>query len=217
MPPILNFHGLGTVRRRLDPGEDRVWLGTDAFTAVLDSIRGRPDVRLTFDDGNRSDLDIALPELVRRGLSATFFVCTGRIGRPDFLDASAIRSLRDAGMAVGSHGHEHVPWRSLAGEAARREWAEPKRILEDLLGAPVTEAACPFGSYGRKTLAGLRAAGFATVLTSDRQWAEGQSFLQPRYTLRDGDGPSEVARWLERPKLPDRWLGKAKMILKSLR
>jgi len=35
-------------------------------------------VQLSFDDGNRSDVGIALPALLERELSATFFVVAGR-------------------------------------------------------------------------------------------------------------------------------------------
>ena len=37
---------------------------------LLDAAVGRPDVIVTFDDGNLSDLEIGLPRLLERGLSA---------------------------------------------------------------------------------------------------------------------------------------------------
>ena len=86
--------------RALAPGEADYWIGVDRFLDVLDRISGHPDrerLFITFDDGNISDLAIAVPELQRRGLRAEFFVLTGRIGQPGSLDADDIRALIGAG------------------------------------------------------------------------------------------------------------------------
>src|SRR3954464_5812790 len=41
----------------------------------------RPRVALTFDDGLRNNVEVAYPILRQPGLTATFFVCPGLIGR----------------------------------------------------------------------------------------------------------------------------------------
>ena len=60
------FHGIGTPRRALEPGEDRYWIEIDQFHAMLDVIAATPDVGISFDDGNASDLDIGLAGLRER-------------------------------------------------------------------------------------------------------------------------------------------------------
>jgi peptidoglycan/xylan/chitin deacetylase (PgdA/CDA1 family) len=45
----------------------------------------RPRVALTFDDGLRSNVEVAYPILRQLGLSATFFVCPGLIERGEWL------------------------------------------------------------------------------------------------------------------------------------
>src|SRR5438034_8841581 len=70
----LTVHGVGTPPRELDPGEDIAWISIEQLEQVLDAAVGRPDVRITFDDGNCSDVEIALPRLLERGLTAEFFV-----------------------------------------------------------------------------------------------------------------------------------------------
>jgi hypothetical protein len=40
-----------------------VWVSRERLDAVLDSVAGRDDVRITFDDGNASDVVHALPAL----------------------------------------------------------------------------------------------------------------------------------------------------------
>ncbi|MEX0746107.1 MAG: hypothetical protein WD118_10945, partial [Phycisphaeraceae bacterium] len=66
----INFHGIGAVSRPLDPGEDTVWITAEQFEEILDVLQGRPNVYLTFDDGNHSDVEIALPALKRRSMTA---------------------------------------------------------------------------------------------------------------------------------------------------
>jgi len=180
------FHGIGPCTRALEPGEDRVWLATDEFASVLDTVTGRDDVCITFDDGNASDVEVALPALRARGLRATFFVVAGRLGEPDFLDEDDVRSLAAAGMGIGCHGMRHRPWRRLDDRALHEELVDARKLLEGVVGAPVTAAACPFGSYDRRVLAGLRAGGYRRVYTSDCGTARSDAWLQARNTFQKG-------------------------------
>jgi hypothetical protein len=86
----VNFHGIGTPERTLEPGEAPFWIGEDRFRDIVGQIAAHPArerIRITFDDGNRSDRAIALPVLQASGLRADFFVLTGRIGQTGSLDA----------------------------------------------------------------------------------------------------------------------------------
>src|SRR6185312_11876791 len=96
----VTFHGIGQPSRDLQPGEDAVWINLPEFESILDSVAGRDDVQLTFDDGNLSDINHALPALRERGLTATFFVVAGRIGTAHFLDEDDIRMLAAEGMTI---------------------------------------------------------------------------------------------------------------------
>ena len=66
---ILTVHGIGTPVRTLEPGEDAAWVSSTQFEMVLDAAVGRNDVWITFDDGNASDVEIALPRLLERASS----------------------------------------------------------------------------------------------------------------------------------------------------
>jgi peptidoglycan/xylan/chitin deacetylase (PgdA/CDA1 family) len=193
----LTFHGIGDPIRPLDPAESDVWLGRDQFASVLDAIRRHDDdVRISFDDGNASDLEHALPALCERGLRATFFICAGRLGQAGFVDADGVRRLRSAGMSIGSHGMNHVSWRGLNPSAARREIVQAKRALEDEVEGPVEEASCPFGAYDRRSLSALRAAGFRRVYDSDGGPARPQDWLVARNTMHRWDSAESVERLL---------------------
>ena len=60
----VTVHGIGPPPRPLDPGEERMWVSVEQFERVVDVAADRDDVRLTFDDGNVSDLEVALPRLL---------------------------------------------------------------------------------------------------------------------------------------------------------
>ncbi len=196
----LTFHGVGDTARRLDPGEADVWVSRDLFLRVLDVAAGRDDVRITFDDGNVSDYEQALPALRERGMSATFFVCGGRVDRPGFLSADQVRELADAGMKIGSHGMDHRRWRGLDAGDLRTELEQSKARLEKIVERPVTEAACPFGAYDRRVLRTLRDLGYHHAYTSDRGFADATEFLQARNSV----GPTDGADLLERIEAIDR-------------
>lgn len=190
----LTFHGIGTPERPLEPGEGEVWIGRDQFLSLLDAVAARPDIRITFDDGNASDLREALPALRDRGLKATFFVVAGRLGEPAFLDADGVRELAAAGMGIGCHGMQHRPWRGLDSDALREELVDAKQVLEAVVERPVAEAACPFGSYDRRVLRVLRRSGYRRAYTSDRGPTRSNDFLQPRNSVGPVDEPDLVQR-----------------------
>lgn len=184
---ILNFHGIGMPHPGVDTSEARYWLSPERFDLALDRAaaaraQGRM-VGLTFDDGNASDLEIALPRLVARGLTGAFFVLTGRIGMAHYLDADGIRALRDAGMAIGLHGRDHVDWRRLDAAGLTRETVTARAELARIIGAPVDTVAIPFGAYNRKVISWLTGQRFATIYTSDGGTSGRSRRIRPRTSL----------------------------------
>jgi peptidoglycan/xylan/chitin deacetylase (PgdA/CDA1 family) len=181
---ILTVHGIGPAVRVLDPGEDGSWVTVEQFERVLDAVVGRNDVRLTFDDGNISDVEIGLPRLLERGLSAEFFVLAGLLGEQGRLNAADVRRLHDAGMGVGSHGWAHRDWRRIEPSLHSQEFGDSCRVLGELTGRTVSRVAIPFGSYDRHVLHHLRRTGITCAFTSDGGRARPDSWLQPRTSLR---------------------------------
>ncbi len=197
---ILNFHGVGEPHSGIDPDERPVWISRNAFVSWLDSINAlraaQPiPIRITFDDGNASDLTIALPELLERNLTATFFICAGRLQKPHYVDRSAVRDLLEAGMRIGSHGMHHRDWQTLGESELSEEIGTARKMLEDACGRGVDEAAVPFGSYNRRVLERLRAEKFARVYTSDHGLANDRAWLKPRITLRS-NSQRDLVRFL---------------------
>jgi peptidoglycan/xylan/chitin deacetylase (PgdA/CDA1 family) len=197
-PTVINLtvHGVGVAARSLDPGEDRIWVSLDQFERVIDAVANRPDVHLTFDDSNESDVTLALPRLLERGIRAEFFVLAGLLGRAGRLDASGVTTLVAAGMSIGSHGWAHRDWRRVNDREAHEEFVEAARVLGGLIGGPVSRVAIPFGSYDRHVLRRLRHVGATQVYSGDGGWARSTSWLQARTSLPHNLDAAWVSRVL---------------------
>jgi peptidoglycan/xylan/chitin deacetylase (PgdA/CDA1 family) len=181
------FHGIGTPDRVLEPGEADYWIGRDAFLGILDVLAGRPDVRISFDDGNASDVEIALPALAERGLTATFFVLAGRLDAAGSLARDHVRELGHAGMRIGTHGMHHRSWRGMSSAESHHELVEAREAIAEVAGQRIDEAALPLGMYDRRVLAQLRRHGYRRVFTSDRARASESAWLSPRHSVVSTD------------------------------
>lgn len=195
---VANFHGIGTPGRSVPADEVPYWCPQSSWPEMADALARlaadeRVTLEITFDDGNLSDLTEAMPALLRRGLTATFLVCSGRLGRPDYLSPAHLRELKAAGMEIGSHGHDHVDLRRVDDETLAVETETSKRVIEDAVGAPVTRFALPFGSYDRRVLGSLRQ--YETVYSSDAVRAQRGRWLVPRYSYVNGWRPDDLHRF----------------------
>jgi peptidoglycan/xylan/chitin deacetylase (PgdA/CDA1 family) len=121
---------------------------------------------ITFDDGHRSNHDLALPILQSFGLRAMFFVTTDWIGSDGFMTEDQLRALRRAGMLLGTHGCSHAYFSGLSPEALRRELTASKERLEGVLGEPVTALALPGGRNRHRIQDLARQAGYRHLFTS---------------------------------------------------
>lgn len=211
---IINFHGIGLPKRNLEAGEARFWIGESRFRAIIDRIAERADadaISITFDDGNISDLAIAVSELQSRQLNARFFVLAGRVGQAGSLGRTDIRDLVAAGMKIGSHGINHLDWTSLSPGELSEELRSSKAIIEDIAGVPVSEAAIPFGRYNAAVLGALRSAGYLTAFSSDGGSAQQGAFLMPRTSvasdMSDGAIDDILSGRMPMAKRLRRWAG----------
>ena len=196
----LCFHGIGTPARELEPHEELCWVEAAQFEELLKVIARHPSIRITFDDSNASDVEIALPALLQHNLTASFFVIAGRLDQPGSLATAEVRKLAESGMIVGSHGMKHRSWRSVHGEELREEMEVATEVIADAAGASVRHVACPFGSYDRRVLTVLRRQGFCRVYTVDGGSTKGEAWLQSRYTIRSIETPANIERLARSPR-----------------
>lgn len=153
--------------------------------------RGK-SVVLTFDDCSAALLDYAVPELVRRGMTATFFAVAGRLGGVNDWDAGSapslplmsaadLRSLADTGFEIGSHGLNHLHLRECSAETVSCEMSESRRRLQEVTGQSVDFFAYPFGEYPKNHGELCRAAGYRGAVSI---FSAARSVATDRYCMR---------------------------------
>ena len=212
------FHGIGSPQRSLEPGEDRYWISRTMFARILDEVGERPDVVLSFDDGNASDIEIGLGTLLQHGRTASFFVLAGRMSQAGSLGAADLQELLRNGMTIGTHGMDHVPWRFLTSAQVDRELVEARDVISAAVDDLVVEAALPLGRYDRTVLSHLRRLGYRRVYSSDRQRANPNAWFQARYSVQAADTLESVrSTILAPPSLLNVIRGSAAGLAKRLR
>lgn len=103
-------------------------------------------IAITFDDGYKDNLTIALPLLEKYDLPMTIFPAAGFIGKENFLTKEDLKTLADHPLVtVGSHGVTHPHFTELSETEARYELTESKRILEELTEKKVDLLAWSYG------------------------------------------------------------------------
>ena len=198
---ILMFH---SISRPANPQETTYYISPDRFRRFLSWLEmmeyrhispaewlaaERPDrnVLLTFDDAYDDLYPELMPELRRKRLRPLVFVVVNCIGKTNSWDANQpvqkrttltleqMREMQRAGTTFGSHSLTHPLLTSLPDCELRRELAESKTKLEDLLGAPVEWFAYPYGDADRRVRAAVAAAGYKAAVTTHggfNQWQD---------------------------------------------
>jgi peptidoglycan/xylan/chitin deacetylase (PgdA/CDA1 family) len=168
--------------------------GVTRLPALLAAVAGQGrlparTVALSFDDGNATDHEEALPALVRRGYDAAFFITPAWVGTSGYMDWSQVRELASAGMTVGAHGLDHTLLSTLSGDQLRLHLREARRLLEARLGHAPETLSLPGGAGGYEAVAAARAEGFRFVFDSRprRLGAERPVSALPRFAVRRGD------------------------------
>jgi len=123
-----------------------------------EALPERP-VLITFDDGYRSTLTVALPHLQEKGYPAVQFVPTAYIGgtndfdngvepREEICSWSELRALSAGGVSIQSHGVSHTRFSTLTDAEQEAELSRSKAALEAGLDTRVDLFAYPYGDCG---------------------------------------------------------------------
>lgn len=218
--PIFSYHSIG--------GPEPSTLSLDLFRRQLDTLSEEgfetlrfgdlfepdgtvrplePSVRyavLTFDDGLLDNHSNALPELLARGMTATFFVvpdfdtrlryvnpATGRwcVGeRAGYtiphrsMGPEHRREMVAAGMEIGCHSMTHPRLTQVSPEALVWEVTMSKKRLEEELGRSVDTFCYPYGRYNTRVVDVVRRAGYRSAAATWPGYA--QRTERTRYRCR---------------------------------
>jgi peptidoglycan/xylan/chitin deacetylase (PgdA/CDA1 family) len=200
-------------------GPERFAVPLESFERLLDGIvaagaagcslfearrRVEPSVAITFDDATRSHLEVAAPALVRRGMTATIYVPTDRVGRAGHLTWDELRVLKGLGFSLQSHTASHPFLSELDEEAVRHELTASKAALDTELDQDTEEIAFPNGDPPRREFRHLiKETGYSLAIGSRWGVIRGQptaDHIVPRCTAR---GPLS-SQWISRVIAADR-------------
>ncbi len=178
---------------------DRAGWRTITLAQLADDLANgrRPEPRtfvITFDDGYDDGFLYALPILQRHNFVATYFIVTGRIGRPGDLTADHVKALASAGMEIGDHTVDHLGLAGLPLAKMRFQVENSALAIEGLIGSRPATFAYPFGSDDPAVAVEVARAGFAMAVTSVEGVGESSwnRFTVPRLRV----GPSMPAATL---------------------
>ncbi|MEP6634194.1 MAG: polysaccharide deacetylase family protein [Luteimonas sp.] len=182
MFPVLMYHGLHAdpnARGRFDPvysvhptqfAEQLDWLLANGYRTVpLSGDSTRTDARpvaITFDDGDVSNIEIALPLLRERGMTAEFFITSDFVGQPGMLSTADVRTLAKAGMGIGAHGRSHAFLEDLDIDALDDELRDSRARLAELSGQRIDALALPGGRGGERERRAALAIGYRHLFGS---------------------------------------------------
>ncbi len=104
---------------------------------------------LTFDDGYDDAFHIAYPILQAHGFSGMFYIITGKVDWPGYLNWQQIRTMFAQGMQIGSHTIHHVDIGSLflySPTMAQQELQVSQAVLQKQLGTVIQQFCYPSGA-----------------------------------------------------------------------
>jgi peptidoglycan/xylan/chitin deacetylase (PgdA/CDA1 family) len=217
VPMILMYHGVADVAE--DPNQlcvtpsrfaeqmaslHRLGLRGVGIGTLVDAIRAgrqRGLAGITFDDGYVNVLEAALPELQRRGFTASVFIISDRLGGTNqwdegpawpLLSASQVGELAAAGMEIGSHGATHVRLAGLDAGQLEAEVSGSRASLGKLTGIPVRGFAYPYGSMDPPARRAVHDAGYDYACAVQTPMADLGLMALPRIYVGQRDGAARM-------------------------
>lgn len=101
-------------------------------------------VSLTYDDGDAAHLDIAIPEMDKRGIKGTFYLIASRFGAAPGDRIDEWKKAFDSGHELCNHSMNHVWPQGFNADQLKVEVDGAKAKLEQLFGQRIETFAYPF-------------------------------------------------------------------------
>lgn len=132
-------------------------------------------VVITFDDGFEDFYRFAWPILAKHQIPSTIYIVAGYIGGTSaWLDAQGegsrrmmnweqLKEIAAGGVEIGAHTLHHYHLDTMKREAAYREIAGSKEVLEQKLGLAVRSFAYPHGYHSKEIKTLVKQAGFTSA------------------------------------------------------
>lgn len=165
-------------------GRQMAWLASRGYRSIsfdelLNDATALPEkpVLITFDDGYEDAIRWALPVLQQHRFGATFYIIAALAGGTSswlaplrglelpLADWTRLREVAAAGFGIGSHSLTHPHLTALSTSDCLTELVKSKEIIEDRIGAAVTDLAYPFGSHDERVRSLSAEVGYRSACT----------------------------------------------------
>ncbi len=159
---------------------------------------------ITFDDGYLDLYTEVFPRFQDLGLKAVAFVVVERLSqamdwnpaiRKKLISANQMQEMHRYGFRFGSHTLTHCNLAEAAPGTVRKEVADSKARLEDILGGAVEMFSYPWGRVNERARAAVAEAGYRCAVTTESRLnrSSDDPFLIPRLTVSELDTPLGLA------------------------
>lgn len=136
---------------------------------------GKRYIIITVDDGYKDNYDLLLPLLKKYQFKAVIYAVTGETynrwdaessenpEKPvDLMSHEQLRALSESGLVeIGGHTLTHPKLNALSKEQQANEIFNNKKVLENLIGKPLTSFAYPFGLFNQDSKDLAKEAGYS--------------------------------------------------------
>lgn len=177
-------------RRHVRFLKGRYRIATVAEYLAERKIEGR--IVLTFDDGTRDFVEVAVPTLGEA--RATVYVVPGleanswdaRDVSVPLMSASQVAEIARMGFEIGSHTLTHADLAILDEAGFEEEIARPKREIEAITGTPCRTFCYPYGRKREAAVNAVRRARYEGAVTTEKgiNGPHGDPFLLRRIAVR---------------------------------
>jgi len=186
--PILMYHYVDDTPPPAGPYADALTVRTPDFEEELDylvengyetvsladvylTMAGQGDLPekplvLTFDDGGLDNYEVAFPLLKERGLTATFFVISGSVGKEGQMSWEQLRDMAGQGMSIQSHSASHPDLRAVSDARLQSELAGSREAIVEAVGQPGYVLCYPSGAYDDRVIEAAKAAGYVMAVAT---------------------------------------------------
>jgi peptidoglycan/xylan/chitin deacetylase (PgdA/CDA1 family) len=138
------------------------------FSAAVLGANGRDRLAVTFDDGDVSIFENALPILADLGVPGTVFVVVQAVGAPGFLNWEQLAALAAVRWEIGSHTMNHARLPDLDDVSLDADLLESRSTIEERLGLPCRSIAYPYSAWDARVRSATVRAGYTAGCVTGR-------------------------------------------------
>ncbi len=158
----------------------------EAVNAMKEGEVQSKSVVLTVDDGYKSFYENAFPLLQEFGYRVTIFVNTSYVGGNDFMDWETLKKIKEAGMEIGNHSHDHPHFLNAPTpvDLLHSDVETAQSLFKEHLGFIPGAFSYPYGEYDEHLREAVEGMGFYAATAQRSGVMSGRElFAIPRFPM----------------------------------